>query len=149
MKYNIPKVSIFSILIAIALLNLKCDKKEDFYFPYVKVDMMLNIYTDLFDLGNLSAKAYPDNGIGGIIIFKYEPNYFAFDMACTHEIPDKVCSIEEYNNSSIVWKCPCCNSRFTIDISGIAYVSNDGGPAKHSLQSYHTYTDGTYVYVSN
>lgn len=141
---------IFFIIIFLCLINLTCDKGEELDFPYVAVDLQLNIATDLYNPVINSSVVIPGAGIGGIIIFKgMDDEYFAFDMACTYEIANsqKICSISK-DNSEIIFKCPCCGSKFTLDLSGIAYP-RDTDSARHVLHSYPASTDGIYVYVRN
>jgi len=152
LKSNRSKVSIFSVLILFTLFNLKCDKNEEFYFPYTEFYLQFGIATDLHDLGDMDTKLFTgvDHGIGGIIIFKSFDNYFAFDAACTHEIPDKVCTVKK--NSVIIWECPCCGSQFVFSSSGdyaFADVKNETDSANFALKNYKAYSDGVYVYVSN
>ena len=148
LKSNRSKISIFSVLILFVIFNLKCDKGEEFYFPYVEFYIQLNIATDLYDLGGLDTKLFEgvDYGVGGIIIYKYFDKYFAFDAACTHEIPDKICTVKK--NSEIIWECPCCGSQFIFN-SEYVFVKNENDPADFPLNQYNAYSDGVYVYVSN
>lgn len=141
-----PNLKIFLLFLPILLLILNCDEKKEFNFPYAKVDMELHIYTDLSDLGAYSGKKYLDEGIGGIIIFKIDENkYYAFDLACTNEIPD-VCVINEFQKSSIIWECPCCHSQYTISTDG-CYINK--GPAEWPLKTYRTYIIGDFLYITN
>jgi len=145
-NYNVPKLKFFLIFIVISSIFLDCDNRKEFKFPHVNVYLQLHIYTDLSDLGILNAKVYPNDGLGGVLIFKAEERkYFAFDMACTHEIPD-VCAIEEYEKSSIIWECPCCKARYTLHGQG-NYVSK--GPAEWPLWNYNAYIDGDFLYVTD
>ena len=93
------KLHIFLLIFTLFLLNLKCDKKNEFIFPYTYIYLELHIYTDLADLGANNTKIFPNEGYGGILLFKTDgQQYFAFDMACTHEIPD-LCRIEEFEST--------------------------------------------------
>lgn len=148
MGKTISKVRKNLLLISLLLLILTCDSDKEFYFPYVSFDMQLGLHTDLVDLGNLNAKIFKGYGVGGVLIFKAsDTEFYAFDMACTYDVASEICPIEEYNNNIIVWECPCCKSQYTLNISGVAYVSK--GPAEHSLKRYSTSFDGVYLWVSN
>ncbi|MFC2136820.1 hypothetical protein ACFLTE_01460 [Bacteroidota bacterium] len=148
MNSNRSKISIFSVLIVFVLLNMQCDKGEEFFFPYVEFYIQINIATDLYDLGGLDTKLFNgvDFGVGGIIIYKYFDKYYAFDAACTHEIPDEICSVEK--NSTIIWECPCCESQYIFNAEYV-YVKNEDDPANFPLKQYNASSDGVYVYVSN
>lgn len=140
---------IFFVIIFLGLINLTCEKGEELDFPYVAVDLQLNIATDLFNLSINNPVIFSNVGVGGILICKgIDGGYFAFDLACTYEIQkDIVCTIKQ-SSDVIIFSCPCCGSKFTIDPTGIAYPG-DTDSARHILFSYTTSTDGTYVYVIN
>lgn len=145
------KLKKFLIFIIIFSLFLTCDKKKEFYFPYAKVDLQLHLYTDLSDLGNGGTKIINDEycGLGGILLYRVdEYNFFAFDMACVHEISQN-CIIQKDEAFNIFYKCPCCGSEYTLD----GYSTNGNfvskGPAEWPLKQYYAYINGDFLIIRN
>lgn len=134
-----------ALLLSVLLLHCKGDK--NFVFPYVRIDMTILIPIDMANVGNFDSKIYPDEGFGGVLIFRVSENeFFAFDMACTRELSDS-CIVSEFEGSQIIWQCKCCNSQYTIDPHSGCYVSK--GPTSYPLKQYRTYIDGDFLYVTN
>ncbi|MFC2086718.1 Rieske (2Fe-2S) protein [Bacteroidota bacterium] len=134
------KLRFFFLFISLFLILLNCQKDKDFRFPYVPVNLVIDIPTELaispleyriFDNNN---KPYYDTGYGGIIVFKTAGNQFkAYDAACTHEVENNsLCSVES-SSSAILVKCPCCNSVFEL-VHG--NVSTNESPARYPLHEY-------------
>ena len=145
-----PNIRIFLLSLIFLTLNLQCEENHDDYFPYTEVDLILDINSDLVDLGSNESKIFSKEeygqGYGGIILFKNAfGDYRAFDMACPHDIPD-VCVVERENSADWVLECPCCSSAFNL-LNG-AFPEGDS-PARHSLREYNAYVNGNWLVISN
>lgn len=143
--HRITKLYIFLIITLISILFIRCDKNQS-NIPYVPVDFYVSIddpeYLDLAVVGN---HVFLKNaGVTGIIIYRSSINEFhAYDRTCTYK-PDKNCAVIDDTNSSILVKCPCCGSKFSLDYG---YVTT--GPATRPLKEYHTSFDDVTLHVYN
>ena len=99
-----------------------------------------NVYNNLWGYEFLSG------GLGGIIIVNNgftEGEFLAYDRACTFEINSECIVTGEYPNDQLL-KCSCCDSQFVITDGGVTE-----GPANQALKKYHTYFDGSILYITN
>ncbi len=138
------KIRLFFIFCFLILLNIQCKDEENDYFPRVEVDLQIHIQPELATLGILESKVFDGYGYGGVIIFKRDENeYYAYDRACTYDVP-KVCKLEIESSSDLTLTCPCCSSEFILTNGDISE-----GPANRPLKRYNTYVQGNYLYVRN
>jgi len=139
-QFSISKVRFFFIPILILLLFVRCDDDE-IPFPYVHINAILYVDTDL---GNMTVGQYTSidgYGLGGLIIYRKDySEYLAFDRACTYEV-SRSCKLEDDDTFDGILQCPCCSSKFWMtgeDLAG----SNYQGPASVPLKQYNCYLSG-------
>jgi len=87
-------------------------------------------------------------GYGGVLIFYgYDENYYAFDMACPHEVSRTVRVIPNDEGQAV---CNTCGSVFNIGYGSGTCIS---GPATEGLRKFKvtatSTTSGLYLYVVN
>lgn len=87
-------------------------------------------------------------GYGGVLVFYgYDENYYAFDMACPHEVNREVRVTPNDNGQAV---CSSCGSVFNLSYGSGAVIS---GPATEGLKKYKikttSTTAGLYIYVVN
>ncbi len=81
-------------------------------------------------------------GFGGILVYSgFDGNYFAFDLACPHEVDPKVRVIPNDVGQA---ECPVCGSIYDISY-GIANPVK--GPAKETLRRYKTALQGDLLVI--
>lgn len=107
-----------------------CDKTEDYndMLPYHVVDFVVNMnlpqYSDLLIPGQ--SKETPENyGVKGILIYNFNGNYKAFDLACPH-LTLSACS-KMFFDGSLFLNCPCDDARFSI---------YDGSPQTNGISNW-------------
>ncbi len=136
----IAKIINILFFLLIPVFFISCDDGDD-WFPYVKVDIRLDIHTDLAHLGVGSSDTI-NGGLNGIIIYREPDNVFkAYDRTCPYE-PSHNCIVKLEDNLFAV--CPCCNSRFVVTCG-----SPDRSPASRPLKKYRTYVSGGVLYITN
>ncbi|RLD63071.1 MAG: hypothetical protein DRJ01_04680 [Bacteroidetes bacterium] len=144
---NIPKttkLNLFLVIFIVSILFIRCDKQE--YIPNTYVNFNINlddpVYLDLTVIGN---HVFLKNaGVNGIVVYRSGPNEFkAYDRTCTY-LPEKNCAVVDDNNSTVLVKCPCCGSKFSLD-----YGYATEGEATRPLKEYNTNFDGTFLHVYN
>ena len=140
-KTKIKKIFIIGLVF---LFSTACKKDTSQVVPYVQVNVVLNIATDLASLGVNSAIICPlQGGYKGIIIYRAEQNEFkAYERLCTN-YPNDTCAVAT-ENGSILGTCPCCKSQFEL-VTG--YVNK--GPARLPLKQYQTTVEGGRLYITN
>ncbi|MFW5915994.1 MAG: Rieske 2Fe-2S domain-containing protein [Bacteroidota bacterium] len=131
------------------LLFIGCEDQRQ-PFPYARVDVTLNIDTELENVPEKTGYVFigPEDcsdaescGYGGLIIFRLNQNNFqAFDRACPYN-PKKKCLLEPFgeDKSNNILSCPCCGSLFDLGDNG----KNIQGPAIRRLKQYEAYKSGT------
>jgi Rieske Fe-S protein len=81
-------------------------------------------------------------GFGGILVYSgFDGNYYAFDLACPHEVDPKV---KVTPNDVGQAECPVCGSVYDISY-GIANPVK--GPAKETLRRYKTALQGDILVI--
>jgi Rieske Fe-S protein len=140
----------YKIFLSSLLLTLYCSScnKDNFRFPDVFINLSAGLYNDLANLGVGSYDFfYDEEGVNGLIIFRsYRDEYFVYDRTCTHET-DFSCAVERDPDFNNMVECPCCGSRYLLDDSGDALVSN--GPAQYPLVRYNASIDGAFLRIYN
>lgn len=123
--------------------------KDDYnsIVPYVTVNMNINP-TNFIEF-NIPGGSYyfPNNGYGGIIIFRDLTDnanpFLAFDATCTYEVSTTARVVAD---DSGIATCPVCKSQF------ILFGGNGNpikGPAVEPLRQYRTTYTGGRIIVSN
>ncbi len=156
---RISKLGLFFGILAISFFQQGCVKENGDYVPYVYLNLVLGINTDLAHLGNhQTATITPDeNGLGiirfsnpqypeiplglgqilngnGLIIHRLDGYiYEVYDITCTFQAQVDYCALDRHPDYDGVWDCPCCQSRFLYQ--GDAYYVIEG-PAAQPLKRY-------------
>jgi len=156
---NISKLGLFFGILAISSIQQACVKDNGDVVPYVYLNLVLGINTDLAHLGNhQTATITPDeNGLGiirfsnpqypeiplglgqilngnGLIIHRLDGFiYEVYDITCTFQAEVDYCALERHPDYDGVWDCPCCQSRFLYNSD--AYYAIEG-PAAQPLKRY-------------
>ncbi|MFO7923951.1 MAG: Rieske 2Fe-2S domain-containing protein [Bacteroidales bacterium] len=138
---KLKKIFIISLIF---ITFIGCESDDD-WIPNVRVDIRLDINTELATLGLLNSKTIP-GGVNGIIIFRLEDKKFnAFDRTCPFQ-PSNNCSVEI--KDELFAECPCCNSEFYLSFENTGGAVKKG-PAKRPLKQYQTSVIGTQLHIHN
>ncbi len=137
---------IFFFFLVFLTLN-SCKKDQRFDFPYVPINLYLGLISDLGGLGQDQSVFWPGYGVNGLIIYRtFEDTYFVFDRTCTFE-SDHSCAVEKDINFSSIMECPCCGSRYLIQIYSEVDVIE--GPASYPLVRYRAVVEGDLLHIYN
>jgi hypothetical protein len=163
----ISKLGLFFLIFIITGTESCRDDKND-WVPYVLVNLVLDLQTDLSYLGvSETAIILPnDNGFGvlhfaspknpeitlgqavygnGLIIYRIDINEFAvYDITCTFKASSDYCALE-MDDTWLVPKCPCCESEFNI----LLEASPISGPAALPLKPYTTFIRNNQLFIKN
>jgi len=158
----------FFFFIFIITATESCNDNDHDYIPYVPVNLVLDLQTDLSYLGvGETATITPnENGFGiirfassklpeitlgqqvygnGLIIYRIDLSEFTvYDITCTYRANTDYCALE-MDETWLVPKCPCCNSEFNIPLDATPV----SGPAALPLKSYHTFIRNNQLYIKN
>ncbi|MFC2081196.1 hypothetical protein ACFLR8_03200 [Bacteroidota bacterium] len=149
-----------------------CVKDNRDEVPYVYINLILGLSTDLSHLGvmetatitpkenglgviRFSNPDFPEIGLGigqiingnGIIIYRediYE--YSVFDITCTFLAQTDYCSLDRNADFDGVFDCPCCSSRFLYNSDGFYAIK---GPAAMPLRQYNAFVQANSLVVRN
>lgn len=162
------KLGLFFILAAVLAIHHSCSDDNHDSVPYVPVNLVLDIQTDLAHLGVGDAAvivpddhgfgiirflnpAYPEIRLGqevygnGLILYRSGNNEFSvFDKTCTYKASTDYCAVE-MDQTFLFPECPCCTSQFAITLDGAV----NKGPAALPLQPYNAYVNNYRLYISN
>ena len=141
---KITKLNFFLIITLISIFFIKCDKNQS-NIPNVYVNFTIYLdspeHIDLAVVGNL---VFINRGVNGIVIYRSGIDEFhAYDRTCTYN-PDDNCAVTNDENSSVLVKCLCCGSKFSL-----SYGDVTEGPATIPLKEYNTNFNGTSLHVYN
>jgi len=165
---KIIKLMLFSIL----MLSFSCDKDEYNVVPYVPVNLILSISSDLQHVGvgdpititpldtNIRGSEIRYYGLNagsrlssmivhgnGLIIMQHSyDEYVAYDITCTYKANEDyvACKVEE--NDLLYVKCPKCGSRFNLFNYG---SPEPGSKAAAPLKQYNAIKSGDLLRVYN
>ncbi len=142
---NVFKAIFVFILISVGINGCKDDYTS--VIPYVYVDFSINPNTHI-ELNVPGGSIYiPNEGFGGIIIFRdlvdSSNPFLAFDAACTHEV---ISTIRVKADGTGIATCPDCKSEFIL-FGGSGGVNKP--PAVEPLKQYHTYFSGGRIIIKN
>ncbi|MCF8226634.1 MAG: hypothetical protein K9J30_12220 [Bacteroidales bacterium] len=139
----IKKIYLSILLGLIVSLFTGCES-DQYHIPYVRVDLHLNIISEL---GNpaLSSTTLIDGGVNGLIVYREDYDLFhVYDRTCTR-YPDHnemVLPDEEFEG---VFTCPECKSRYMLLLGGDPIE----GPATFGLHEYYSVVEGDLLHVYN
>ena len=155
----ISKLIHFSLIpIVVICLSSACDRPDEFRFPYVEMNITMNILTDAEFISlqapsmSLEIINHPNGNttIGydnnGIILFNsgdYNEPFYAFDRTCPHDLPKSI-AIELDGSVAI---CPSCKSVYVLPSEG---QPTKGSVSKYFLHKYRTnyYPNGN-LFIGN
>jgi hypothetical protein len=166
------KLGLFFGILATAISFTACVKDNKDVVPYAHIDLVLDLSTDLANLGpGLTATIIPiENGLGSIIdfgipkypqiplgpgqviqgnglIIYYNPldyHYEVYDITCTFKAQTDYCRLDRTEFDG-VFQCPCCNSKFLVQQYGDVFE----GPAALGLKRYPAFIQNNALIVRN
>jgi len=141
---NKSKLSKIFIISLIFITFIGCDDNDD-WIPNVRVDIRLDLNTQLATLGVLEARKIA-GGVNGIILFRLEDRKFnALERTCPFQ-PSENCPVEIKDN--LFAECPCCGSEFYLSFEDMPGAVKEG-PAKRPLKQYRTSVLGSQLHIYN
>jgi nitrite reductase/ring-hydroxylating ferredoxin subunit len=139
---NYSKLIIIFVISLISVSFIGCDKYDD-GIPNVRVDIRLDINTDLAKLGHSQAVTWP-GGVNGIIIFRaHDREFKAYERTCPYQ-PSDNCKVEP-DDTGLFATCPCCGSEFNLVFDGVLHK----GPSKWPLKQYRTSVLNSMLHIYN
>jgi hypothetical protein len=153
------KIIIFLTFMALAIITVSCNKKND-VIPDVYVEFTLDLSDpEFFDLNafggtitvnsstnNLGLRAAGYDG-NGIIIHAGVDEFFAYDRTCPHdyEINGTSIKVNIDPSNSLIATCPECKTNYALSAGG----TPSKGIGRYPLKNYKTSFDGRFVRVWN
>jgi len=132
------------ILFVSILSFLGCNKDDNSAIPLVAVDLYLNLTNPEFiHLKVDNGWTYVSGGSRGIIVYRTNGQYKAFDRHCTFN-PSSSCGLVSVDVTNITGKDDCCGSKFLMSNGQVTQ-----GPATQTLKEYNTSFDGTVLRIYN
>ena len=131
------------VLLSVIFLSGGCET-TNYRIPYVRVDLHLNIISEL---GNPPLNGYVmiDGGVNGLIVFREDFDLFhVYDRTCTL-YPDHNERVEQDEDFEGVFTCPECKSRYLL----LTDADPIEGPASFGLYEYPSVVDGDLLHVYN
>jgi hypothetical protein len=170
--FSISKLGLFFGILATAISFTACVKDNKDVVPYARIDLILDLSTDLSHLGPQETATITPNasGIGGVIRFTnpqypviplgagqilqgngviiyrsdvYE--YEVFDITCTFQAQTDYCRLDRSEDFEGLYICPCCESKFLVQNDGFVFE----GPAAMPLKRYPSFIDNNALIVRN
>jgi hypothetical protein len=167
MKTNLSKLFLFLLIIAF-VHNVSCKDINKDSVPYIPVNIVLDLQTDLSHLGvgecatltpdaqsfgalRFSSSSLPVISLGqqvlgnGLILYRIGTAEFsAYDITCTFNAATDYCALE-MDDTWLVPECPCCGSEFNI----LLEASPVSGPAAFPLKQYSTFVRNNQLFIRN
>jgi nitrite reductase/ring-hydroxylating ferredoxin subunit len=152
------KIRFFSFIMVLAASLSSCSKEKYDVIPDVYVSFTMDIQTDiefasLTVFGNhvivtsrtnnwgINSAGYNNNGI---IVFRLQDEFKAYDRTCPHDYEVNGTSIK-VNVDFIDAVCPSCSTRYSLSANGTPI----SGVSRYPLKNYKTSFDGRYLSVWN
>jgi hypothetical protein len=172
--FSLSKLGLFFGILALAVNFTACVKDNKDVVPYARIDLILDLSTDLSHLGiQQTATVIPNqSGIGGeirfsnpqypviplgagqilqgngVIIYRsdiYE--YQVYDITCTFQAQTDYCRLERDKDwDDLLYVCPCCESKFLVQDNMIGVFE---GPAAMPLKRYPAFLENNALIVRN
>lgn len=133
------------LVVLCSLCVFSCtDNTPEFQVRPALVNVEINLsniqYQSLRQIGGF---VYLAGGHRGLVVIRKAPSeYAAYDRLCPNEPADD-CGVVEMHESGLYLHDQCCESTFDFD----GYPTS--GPVKYALIRYNTYSDGSFLYISN
>jgi hypothetical protein len=168
---SISKLGLFFGILATAIGFTGCVKDNRDVVPYVHIDLVLDLSTDLSHLGpSETATIIPDkNGFGvirfshpqypeiilgsgqtvtgnGLIIYRKDVyQYEVYDITCTFQAQTDYCRLDRSEDFDGLYVCPCCDSKFLVPSDGLVFE----GPAAMPLMRYPAFIQNNALIIRN
>jgi len=170
--YLISKLGLFFGILAMTISFTACVKDNNDVVPYARIDLILDLSTDLSHLGpQETATVIPNaSGIGGeirfnnpgypviplgagqilqgngVIIYRSDIyQYKVYDITCTFQAQTDYCRLDRDEDFEGLYICPCCDSKFLVQNGGFVFE----GPAAMPLLNYKAFIDNNALIVRN
>jgi hypothetical protein len=131
------------LILPLIFISTECDT-GGYRIPYVRVDLHLNIISELGNPGNTTS-ILVDGGANGLIVYREDFDVFhVYDRTCTM-YPEHNVAVEEDSTFSGIYTCPECGSKFLL-LNGDVPLE---GPAVYGLFEYYSRVDGDLLHVYN
>ena len=170
--FSISKLGLFFGILATAINFTACVKDNKDVVPYARIDLILDLSTDLSHLGpHETATVIPNaSGIGGeirftnpqypviplgagqilqgngVIIYRSDVyEYEVFDITCTFQAQTDYCRLDRSEDFEGLYICPCCDSKFLVQNDGFVFE----GPAAMPLKRYPAFLENNALIVRN
>lgn len=140
----IGKLKIWTLLLLLVILSTKCET-GGYQIPYARVDLNLNIISEL---GNpaLNSTTLIDGGANGLIVYREDFGLFhVYDRTCTQYPEHNAAVMEDEEFDDILFTCPVCKSRYLL-LTGADPIE---GPATFPLHEYYSRVNGDLLHVYN
>ncbi|MDT8430274.1 MAG: hypothetical protein RQ746_01945 [Bacteroidales bacterium] len=140
----IGKLKIWTLLLLLVILSTKCET-GGYQIPYVRVDLNLNIISEL---GNpaLNSTTLIDGGANGLIVYREDFGLFhVYDRTCTQYPEHNATVVEDEEFDDILFTCPECKSKYLL-LTGADPIE---GPATFPLHEYYSRVYGDLLRVYN
>jgi len=132
------------IFISILFLIIGCNKDDNSAIPLVSVDLYYNLSNPEFiHLKVDNGWTYVTGGSRGIVIYRSNGEYRAFDRHCPYN-PSSSCGLVSVDVTNITGIDDCCGSKFLMSTGQVTQ-----GPATQSLKQYQTSFDGNVLRIFN
>lgn len=149
-RLSLPKISTMGgilkswlVFLPFLVLLTDCDS-SGYEIPYVRVDLHLNIISEL---GNpaLDSYTFMEGGFGGLIIYREDFDLFhVYDRTCSL-YPDHITAVNLDVDFDGVFTCSECKSKYLL-LTGAEPIE---GPATFPLHEYLSRVEGDLLHVYN
>ncbi len=170
--FSTSKLGLFFGILATAVSFTTCVKDNNDVVPYARIDLILDLSTDLSHLGpQETATVIPNaSGIGGVIRFSHPKypeiplgagqilqgngviiyrsdvyEYEVYDITCTFQAQTDYCRLDRSEDFEGLYVCPCCDSKFLVQNDGFVFE----GPAAMPLKRYPAHIQNNALIVRN
>jgi hypothetical protein len=137
-------LKILLLLIPLVFMSVKCET-NGYRIPYVRVDLHLNIISEL---GNpaLNTSTLVKGGVNGLIVYRGDDfgTFHVYDRTCTL-YPEHNVAVEADENFEGIFTCPECGSKYIL-LNGANPLE---GPATFPLHEYYSVVEGDLLHVYN
>jgi len=130
-------------LLPLILMSTRCSS-DNYYIPYVEVDLHLNI---IGELGNPAPTTDMtiNGGYNGLILYREDFGVFrVYDRTCT-QYPDHDAAVIPDDTISGVYTCPECKSKYLLLLD----AEPIDGPASFPLHEYYSVVEGDLLHIYN
>ncbi len=139
----IKRINPWLFVIPLILISARCDT-GGYQIPYIRVDLHLNIVSEL---GNpaLNSTTLINGGVNGLIVYREDFAIFhVYDRTCT-QYPEHLEAVNPDADFDGVFTCPECKSKYLL-LTGAEPIE---GPSTFPLHEYFSRVDGDLLHVYN